>query len=57
MFKKKKKFPIKYFRKDLFNKEDLLVRKFINKGRKKRRVIKPKMSVHIKTGEFRGKHK
>lgn len=53
MSKKKKIFPIKYMRKGLFTDEDLLNEK--QNSKVKRRVIKPKISVHIKTGKGKNK--
>ena len=54
MYKKpKKEFPIKYMRKGLFTDEDFEEREKKKKG--KRRVKKPKMSVHIKTGKSKNK--
>jgi len=53
MTKKKKDFQIKYLRKGLVTDEDLK-----EKGQKKkgiRRVKKPKLSVHTKTGFGRNK--
>jgi hypothetical protein len=55
MYKKpKKEFPIKYMRKGLFSDENLQDERRI-KEKGKRRVRKPKMSVHIKTGIGRNK--
>ena len=54
MYKKpKKEFPIKYMRKGLFTDEDFEEKEIKKKG--KRRVRKPKLSVHIKTGVGRNK--
>jgi len=53
MTKKKKDFPIKYMRKGLFTDEDLINEESKKKG--KRRVKKPKISVHIKMGIGRNK--
>ena len=54
MYKKtKKELPIKYIRKGLFTGEDFTKEK--NKKEGKRRVKKPKLSVHIKTGKGRNK--
>ena len=53
MTKKKKDFPIKYMRKGLFTDEDLEEKEIKKKG--KRRLTKPKISVHIKTGIGRDK--
>lgn len=54
MYKKpKKEFPIKYMRKGLFSDEDIQEEKTKKKG--KRRVRKPKTSVHTKTGGGRNK--
>lgn len=52
---KKKKFPIKYFRKGLFKDDESNEDKTKNKG--KRRIRKPKLSVHMKTGIGKGKTK
>ena len=49
MYKKpKKNFPVKHMRKGLFSDEDFKERDLKKKG--KRRVKKPKSSVHTKTG-------
>lgn len=53
MKKKKKDFPIKYMRKGLFTDSDLEKKEIKKKG--KRRVKKPKLSVHTKTGIGRNK--
>jgi hypothetical protein len=53
MTKKKKDFPIKYMRKGLFTDEDFAEKEIKKKG--KRRVKKPKSSVHTKTGIGRNK--
>ena len=54
MYKKpKKEFPIKYMRKGLFSEENSKENKIKKKG--KRRIKKPKTSVHIKTGIGRNK--
>jgi hypothetical protein len=54
MYKKsKKQFPIKYMRKGLFTDEKLEERK--TKKKSKRRIKKPKLSVHIKTGKGKNK--
>jgi hypothetical protein len=54
MYKKpKKEFPIKYIRKGLFTNENFTEEKIKKKA--KRRVKKPKLSVHIKTGKGRNK--
>jgi len=53
MTKRKKDFPIKYMRKGLFSDEDFEEKETKKKG--KRRVRKPKTSVHIKTGLGRNK--
>jgi len=55
MTKRKKDFPIKYMRKGLFSDEDFEEREIKKKG--KRRVKKPKQSVHTKTGIGRNKWK
>ncbi len=48
MYKKpKKNFPIKYMRKGLFSDEDFLEEE--TKKKEKKRVKKPKFSVHVKT--------
>jgi len=47
MTKKKKDFPIKYLRKGLVTDEDY---KDETKKKPKRRIRKPKLSVHNKTG-------
>ncbi len=57
MSKKKKKFPIKYMRKGLFTDEDFLDEKLDKKEKGKKRIKKPKMSVHMKTGRGRDKAK
>ena len=54
MYKKlKKDFPVKYVRKGLFTDEDLAEKETKKKG--KRRVKKPKLSVHTKTRIGRNK--
>jgi len=53
MTKRKKNFPIKYMRKGLFTDEDKTQEEPKKKG--KRRVRKPKRSVHTKTGMGRNK--
>jgi len=53
MTKRKKDFPIKYVRKGLFTDEDFAEKETKKKG--KRRVRKPKRSVHTKTGIGRNK--
>ena len=54
MYKKpKKEFPIKYMRKGLFDEEDFKEKE--SKKKLKRRVRKPKTSVHVKTGIGRNK--
>jgi hypothetical protein len=53
MAKRKKDFPIKTIRKGLFTDEDPKVKE--QKKKIKRRVRKPKQSVHIKTGFGRNK--
>lgn len=53
--KKKIKFPIKYFRKGLFKDDESNQDQTKKKG--KRRIRKPKLSVHMKTGIGRGKTK
>jgi len=54
MYKKpKKEFPIKYMRKGLFKDENFQEKRLKKKG--KRRIKKPKTSVHIKTGIGRNK--
>ena len=54
MYKKpKKEFPIKYICKGLFTDEDFGEKEIKKKG--KRRVRKPKSSVHTKTGTGRNK--
>jgi len=53
MTKRKKDFPIKYLRKGLFIDEDIKEEETKKKG--KRKVKKPKLSVHIKTGIGRNK--
>ena len=55
MTKRKKDFPIKYMRKGLFTDEDFKEESIKKKG--KRRVRKPKSSVHIKTRADGGKVK
>jgi len=57
MSKRKKKFPIKYMRKGLFANEDFLDGESDKKEKVRRRIRKPKMSVHMKTGRGRGKAK
>jgi len=57
MSKRKKKFPIKYMRKGLFANEDFLDGESDKKEKGRRRIRKPKMSVHMKTGRGRGKAK
>jgi len=48
MYKKpKKNFPIKYMRKGLFSDEEFLEEETNKQGKK--RVKKPKFSVHVKT--------
>jgi len=53
MTKRKKNFPIKYMRKGLFTDEDFKENEPKKKG--KRRVRKPKSSVHTKIGLGRNK--
>ena len=53
MTKRKKNFPIKYMRKGLFTDEDFREEETKKKGKK--RVKKPKISVHTKTGKGRNK--
>ena len=53
MTKRKKEFPVKYMRKGLFTDEDFVEEE--SKKRGKRRVKKPKSSVHTKTGIGRNK--
>ena len=53
MKKQNKEFPIKYMRKGLFTDENLEDKEIKKKG--KRRIRKPKSSVHIKTGMGRNK--
>ena len=53
MTKRKKNFPIKYMRKGLFTDDDSKDDAVKKKG--KRRVRKPKSSVHTKTGFGRNK--
>ena len=53
MTKRKKDFPIKYMRKGLFTDEDFIEEE--PKKKRKRRVKKPKRSVHTKTGIGRNK--
>ena len=54
MYKKsKKEFPIKYMREGLFTDEDFEEKEKKDKGKK--RVRKPKLSVHTKTGKGRNK--
>ncbi len=48
MTKRKKNFPVKYMRKGLFTDQDPTKDETKKKG--KRRVKKPKRSVHTKTG-------
>ena len=52
----KKPFPIKYLRKGLFIIDESLQLKR-NKKKGRRRTIKPKLSVNIKTGKYKGKIK
>jgi len=53
MTKRKKDFPIKYMRKGLFSAGDF--KENVKKKKGKRRIRKPKTSVHIKTGRGRNK--
>lgn len=53
MTKRKKDFPIKYMRKGLFSEENCQEERI--KKKRKRRVRKPKTSVHIKAGIGRNK--
>jgi len=53
MTKRKKNFPIKYMRKGLFTDGDFEEKETKKKG--KRRIRKPKSSVHTKTGFGRNK--
>ena len=52
----KKPFPIKYLKKGLFEvDESLQLKRTKKKG--SRKILKPKLSVHIKTGKYWGKIK
>ena len=53
MAQKKKNFPIKYMRKGLFT--DVDNEEIETKKKGKRKIIKPKSSVHTKTGKGRNK--
>ena len=53
MTKRKKDFPIKYMLRGLFTDEDFEEKNLKKKG--KRRLRKPKISVHTKTGVGRNK--